>query len=204
MSAVFRSLLLLLAPVAFAQQSLPGISSQFFDIPRVPLVDSGELRFGVQFSKFEAKDANGRTWRVEDLTGKFTLLYIWSTLEARTEDRFDRYSRLTSYVNLAELQRFYDKVKTSRNIQVLTFCRDYESGDSVRAQDYMKAKGYDFPVITDYVAIHQLFDGNSPWVLHDRTLWSGHWVINPHGQLAYPVRSWSFGRLLFELERAAN
>ena len=37
------------------------------------------LRFEVQVPPFEAKDIAGRTWRLEDLRGKLTLIYVWNT-----------------------------------------------------------------------------------------------------------------------------
>jgi peroxiredoxin len=200
MVTVLRVLLLLMAPIALAEQASSPVG--FLPLPPKSS-DSGELRFGEQLPKFEAKDTSGRTWRLEDLRGKFTLIYIWSTVEARLQDPFDRYPGVVNFLELPELQRFFDKVRNSENLQVLTFCRDYESGDYMRAQDYMKEKHYTFPVITDYVSISKLFDGNRPWVLQDQSLWSHQWIVNPEGRLAYPVRAWSFGRLLFEVERAA-
>ena len=179
-----------------AQQS----SSPFLSVP--PAVHDGELRFGPQLPELETKDILGRNWRLEDLRGKFTLLYFWSMAEARLQDRFDHAPHgILEFLDLPEVQRFHDKSKGAGNVQVLTFCVDYESGDFTRAQDYMKRTGYTFSVVTDYVtlahlrlAINKLFPGE--WV-------GGPWLINPAGQLAPPVHSWSLGRLLFEVERLA-
>jgi hypothetical protein len=189
MDAVGRALLLLIVPVALAQQpSSPATDTQspFLSIPPV----SYALRFGAQLPEFEAKDISGRTWRSEDLRGKFTLIYIWHTFWARDADAHPRATR--GLLDLPELQRFYDKVKNAKNIQVLAFCKDY---DYTHAPDYMKHTSYTFPVIADWVLIKKLFpeaEGRPPY-----------WLVNPEGRLSYPSRSWSFGGFLYEVERAA-
>jgi hypothetical protein len=67
---------------------------------------------------------------------------------------------------------------------------------SSHAHDYMKEKKYTFPVIADWALITKLFkigEGHFPeW-----------WLVNPEGRLSYPIRQWSFGRFLFEVERTA-
>jgi peroxiredoxin len=198
-------LLLLAFAQALAQQPQAGDGqSPFFSVPSAVSANSGALRFGAKLPEFEARDTSGRIWHLADLRGKFTLLYIWSTAEARMQDPFDRYPHVVEFLQLPELQRFYDEAKNSKNIQVLTFCRDYESGDAMRAQDYMKQKQYNFPVVTDYLSIGGLFTGNTPWVWKEQPSGSRYWIVNPEGQLAYPVRSWSFGHLLDEIERIAG
>jgi hypothetical protein len=175
--------------VALAQQpSAPAMNTQSPFLP-VPAVSSA-LRFGAQLPEFEAKDISGRTWRSEDLRGKFTLIYVWHTFWAREVDAHPRAAR--GFLDLPELQRFYDKVRNGRNIQVLAFCRDY---DYMHAHDYMKQKKYTFPVIADWVLINKLFpeaEGRPPY-----------WLVNQEGRLSYALRSWSFGGLLYEVERAA-
>jgi hypothetical protein len=185
MIPVRRVLLLLIVPIALAQQpSSPTTDTQspFLSIP--PAVSDG-LRFGTQLPEFEAKDINGRTWRFEDLRDKFTLIYIWHTFDARVQG----VSGLPADRDLAELQRFYDKVRNVKNIQVLTFCMDY---DYMHAHDYMNQKKYTFPVVADRVLINKLFPETGP----------GAKIVNPEGRLSYPFRFWSFGRLLFEVEGA--
>jgi peroxiredoxin len=109
-----------------------------------------------QFPEFEAKDISGRTWRLEDLRGKFTVIYFWHTFEARKADTLDPQARqrVQALPDLPEVQRFYDKVRTAKNLQVLTFCSDY---DYTHAPAYMKEKQYTFPVIADWVLIEKLF-----------------------------------------------
>ena len=189
MIATGRALIWIVVPVALAQQpSSPATDTQspFLSIPAV----SYALRFGAQLPEFEAKDINGRTWRSEDLHGKFTLIYIWHTFWAREADTHPRAN--PNLLDLPELQRFYDKVRNAKNIQVLAFCKDY---DYMHAHDYMKQTKYTFPVIADWVLIKKLFpeaEGRPPY-----------WVVNPEGRLSYPLRSWSFGGLLYKVERAA-
>jgi peroxiredoxin len=177
---------------ALAQQassSTTGNGSPFLSIPPV----SEGLRFEAQLPPFEAKDIAGRTWRLEDLRGKLTLVYIWQTFEARAVDAHDASLRevIPGLSDLPEVQRFYDEAKHTKNIQVLTFCRDY---DYTHASEYMKEKKYSFPVIADWVLSKKLFPnggGNPPY-----------WVIDRDARLSYPVRSWSLGRVLYEIERA--
>jgi hypothetical protein len=123
--------------------------AQFGSVP--PAVPDS-LQFGAQLPDFEAKDIAGRIWRLEDLRGKFTLVYIWGTFEARATDAHD--PRLRALVrglpDQPELQRFYDTVKSGNRIQVLSFCRDY---DYTHAPEYMKQAGYTFPVIADWTLI---------------------------------------------------
>jgi hypothetical protein len=73
--AVFRAALFLAGPVL-----LDLGQAQFGSVP--PAM-SDLLQFGAQLPDFEAKDIAGRTWRLEDLRGKYTLVYIWGTFEAR-------------------------------------------------------------------------------------------------------------------------
>jgi hypothetical protein len=183
MIAVFRAVLLLAVPMVSAQplpSPAPNAQSPFLSVP--PAV-SDTLRFGSQLPGFEAKDISGRTWRSEDLRGKLTVVYIWDTFQGRVGP--------PAFRDLPELQRFYDKVRNSKSIQVLTFCNDY---DYMHAHDFIQREKYTFPVIADWVLVKKLFARDG------LTLQS---VINPEGRLSYPFRSWSLGRVLFEVERAA-
>jgi peroxiredoxin len=192
MVAIFRPLLLLIVPVALAQQPTSPATDTQSPFLSIPHAASGGLRFGAQLPEFDAKDISGQTWRFEDLRGKLTLIYIWNTFEARATDRLDPHKResFLGLPDLPELQRFYDKVRNAKDIQVLTFCTDH---DYMHAHDYMKQQKYTFPVIADWVLINKLFPraGGQP----------PYWVVNPEGRLSYPFRSWSFGSLLFEVEK---
>ena len=180
---IFRPLALLLVPIALAQQlPLAGTDprSPFLSVPPAA---SDALRFGAQLPQFETQDIHGRTWRLEDLLGKFTIVYIWTTFEARLQGL----QRLPASRDLAELQRFYDKVANAKNIQVLAFCRD----DYIQAYKYMNEKLYTFPVIADNALVNKLFP-DAGW---------GTRIIHPEGRLSYPFRSWTFGGVLFEIEK---
>ena len=161
--------------------------SPFLSIPS----PSEGLRFETQLPPFEARDIAGRTWRREDLHGKLTLIYVWHTFEARGVDSHAASIRqvIPGLSDLPEVQRFFNEVKQTKNIQVLTFCRDY---DYTHASEYMKEKRYSFPVIADWVLINKLFpDGTNP----------PYSVVDRNARLASPLRSWSLGRVLYELER---
>jgi peroxiredoxin len=208
------SVLCVVAGLAVAQESPTSAADKHSPFISVPSAASDQFQFDTRFPDFEAQDINGRTWRARDLQGKFTLIYIWNTLSARSLDAYRR-PRLPQGVtvtpNLPELQRFYNKVKNSGNIQVLTFTTDY---DYMHSHEYMKEKNYSFPVIADWVLIGKLFPkdtcklvcsgGPIPSPSPDAgNLASPQWVVNPQGRLSYPFRSWSLGRLLFEIEKAA-
>jgi hypothetical protein len=190
----FVGLFLMAAATVLAQQASSPTrenGSPFLSIPPVP----EGLRFEAQLPLFEAKDIDGRTWRLEDLRGKLTLIYIWNTFEARAVDAHPASIRdvIHGLSDLPEVQRFYDEVRQSRNIQVLTFCSDH---DYTHAPEYMKETKYSFPVIADWVLIKKLFPkaGGSP----------DYWVVDRDAQLSFPVRSWSLGHVLYEIERVAS
>jgi hypothetical protein len=190
----FVGLFLMTVAAVLAQQAsspTTGNGSPFLSIPPV----SEGLRFEAQLPPFEAKDIAGRTWRLEDLRGKLTLIYIWYTFEARGVDAHEASVRevIHGLSDLPEVQRFYNEVRHTKNIQVLTFCRDY---DYTHASEYMKEKKYFFPVIADWMLIKKLFPnaGGSP----------PYWVVDPEGRLSDPLHSWSFGRALYEIELAGS
>jgi hypothetical protein len=187
-------LFLLPLTVVLAQQPpSPTNDNQSPFLSLQPIIPDN-FQFGEKLPDFEARDINGRIWRFEDLQGKFTLVYIWDTFEARAADKLNSHGRETvrGLPNLLEIQRFFSKQKIGSNIQVLTFCRDY---DYTHAHDYMLEKQYYFPVIADWRLVNKLF----PNVVQDYQL-----VINPEGRLSNSFRSWSLGRVLFELERIGD
>jgi hypothetical protein len=180
---ILRGALLLILPAALAQQP----SSPFVSVPVRP---SDTLQFGAPLPDFEAADIHGHTWRTRDLHGKFTLICIWGTFFARAADRLDPHARANLRFlldpDLPGLQRFYDRVKDAPNLQVLTFCKDY---DYTHAPEYMQERQYTFPVIADWVLLKKLFPEGG-----------NYRVIDPQGRVSYPFRSWTFGRILMEIE----
>jgi peroxiredoxin len=196
----FRALLFLAGAIAGAQQ-VPGPAAEgnspFLSV--APVLDA--LRFETPFPDFEAKDTEGRVWRSADLRGKLTVVDIWSTFGG------------VHNVEHPELQRFYDKVKNSGRIQVLTFCTDF---DYTHAPVYMKQNNYTFPVVADWSLARKLFGsvgnlskaGYSASTLRSENpgcpqRFPEQWVINGDVRLSSQFCSWSFGRILMEVERAA-
>jgi len=57
-------------------------------------------------------------------------------------------------------------------------------------------------VIADWMLIRKLFGRGNP-AGGRLGLMSLIWVVDPQGRVSEPFRSWSFGRVLFEVERAA-
>ena len=201
-----RAFFFFAAAAAGAQQiSNPTTDNQSPFLPVAPVVPD-TLRFEAQIPDFEAKDIAGRTWRSADLRGRLTVIDIWSTFGGVHNEEHP------------ELQRFYEKIKNSQSIQILTFCTDY---DYTHAPVYMKQRSYTFPVIADWELTRKLFgtDGNLAMVLQ----WPGwqsagrqpqaqscalhfpeQWVINAEGRLSARFCWWTLGRILLEVERAAQ
>ena len=121
----------------------------------VPEAASDALQFGAALPEFEAKDIAGRTWRLADLKGKYTLVHLWDTGTARAKERVAAPVGVFRMLpNLAEIQRVHEEVKPSGRVQVLTFCMDY---DYTHAPEFMKGKPYDFPVFNDFLLPRKLF-----------------------------------------------
>lgn len=168
-----------LVSIGYAQQPSAVAASAESPFQAVPVrAPEDTLRFVTELPEFEAKDIDGRVWQSADLRGKLTLIDVWSTFcgPCRKEH--------------PELQRFYEKAKNTPNLQVLTFCMDY---DYMHAHVYMKEKQYTFPVIADWKLVKKLFpsEGGLPQ----------QWVIDGQGRRSAPFRSWTLGRILIELER---
>jgi thiol-disulfide isomerase/thioredoxin len=138
------------------------------------------LTFTSQIPDFEANALDGRTWRLSDLTGKVTLIDIWSTNcgPCRKEH--------------PELQALYNESSLTRGLQILTFALD---DDPARVRSYMAQKRYTFPVIVNPPLSVRLItsDGGIP----------KQFVINQQGRLSEPFLSWSLGRIFLEAARFA-
>lgn len=171
---------------------LVGIVAQAQEFSAVPPAVSDSLVFQDPLAPFEVKDIAGRTWRNEDLRGKYTLVYLWNTFTARGRDKFTPTAGVLRVLpDMAEVQRAQDEAARSQNVQVLAFCTDY---DYTHAPEYLKGKPYNFPVIADWQVVRKLFGGSSGMYL----------VIDPEGRLSQPFRSWSFARVALEVQRAAS
>ena len=90
-------------------------------------------------------DLSGHTWNLKDLQGKVVVIDVWATwcVPCRQE--------------LPEIQKLYTSSTTRRDIQILTFNTDEETG---RVLPFIKAAGYTFPVLLakDYLATANLSD----------------------------------------------
>jgi hypothetical protein len=188
-------LLVLALGVAQAQESnRPPDAMALSAIPPAA-VDS--LRFDRDLPNIDIHDIQGRVWRPEDFRGKFTLVYVWHTFEARAVDAHsgrghDQLLREEGLPDLREVQRFCDRAKATGKLQVLTLCCDY---DYTHAPEYMREAGFSFPVVADWKVIDKL--------LGTDVRYSRYSVISPDGKLSAPFQSWTLGRVLFELEAIA-
>ena len=144
----------------------------------IPPAVSDTLSFRTPLADFEARDIAGRTWRLADFEGRLTVISIFAgwCLPCRAEAPL--------------VQSLSDEMGANGKIQVLTFSLDR---DPEVTRSYMKEKGYTFPVIVDPELEQRLFpsEGGIP----------KSWVIDRQGRRSEPFRSWSFGRIVLEVER---
>jgi thiol-disulfide isomerase/thioredoxin len=106
---------------------------------------------------FELSDLSGKTWRLKELEGKTILISVWATWCTPCE------------AELPHLEKFYEKVKSRSDIQVLTFDIDEDLG---LVAPYLKDKGYTFPVLPAYSTVVSLLDGY---------MIPQNWIVDPHG-----------------------
>jgi thiol-disulfide isomerase/thioredoxin len=162
------------ASATFAQQS---ITFETVSTPR----PTDSLVFRTPLPDFEVHDLAGRRWRSADLRDKFTVVQIWSTSCAPCREEHPA------------LQRFFDETRAMKNVQVLTFALD---ADPNTVRRYLKEKGYTFQVVVDQELEPRLFPaaGGIPKTF----------VIGPDGRRSDAFQSWTFGRILMELEKLAK
>jgi thiol-disulfide isomerase/thioredoxin len=150
----------------------------FESVAAPPATDS--LAFRTPLPNFSVRDLAGRTWRSADLRDKLTVVQIWGTycLPCREEH--------------PALQRFYDETRPMKNVQVLTFALDSDPSQVMR---YMKEKGYTFQVVVDKDE-PKLFPaaGGIPKTF----------VVGPDGRRSDAFQTWTFGRILMEVEKLAK
>lgn len=166
----------LASSLVFAQSQGASASKQPLEpMPPHPL---GVLQFQSPVAEFSQQDLTQKTWRVADLRGKFTVLLIWCTTLPEQN------------ILLPEAQRFHDKTKNSKTLQLLTLALD---ADREALFQYVQQHQYTFPV---------LYGWHLPDSLRSRTEELPYYVIvDPAGRHSNFVGSWSFGRLLYEAER---
>lgn len=102
------------------------------------------IEFTTALPGFSAKDLTGRTWQLRDLNGKVTLVNYWATWCGPCRGEHPR------------LQELYDAIRGRQDLQILTVSVD-ESPSAAR--DYIKEKGYAFPVLHAPELADRLF----PW-----------------------------------------
>ncbi len=100
------------------------------------------LNFTQPLPEFAVKDLSGRVWRLTDLLGKGTLINFWATWCGPCRGEHP------------EIQKLHDRLKAGSKMQVLTFSVDDDPG---RVVEYIKEKGYTFPVIHSPVLANKLF-----------------------------------------------
>ena len=112
-----------------------------------------------QIPDFELSDMSGRTWKLKELGGKTLLINLWATWcgPCRAE--------------LPHLEKFYEKVKDRKDIQILTFDLDEDLGV---VAPYLKEKGYTFPVLPAFSTVVSLLDGfdiPQTWLVDPQGVW---------------------------------
>ena len=95
--------------------------------------------------EFSAKDLSGRMWQLGDLTGKATFVNLWATWCGPCRGEH------------SSIQKLQEMLKDRKDVQLLTISVD-DSPDAVT--EYLKEKGYTFPVINAPELADKLF----PWV----------------------------------------
>lgn len=107
-----------------------------------PVTSFASLEFRGVLPAFEAKDLNGRTWRLADLKGKVTLVDVWATWCGPCRAAHP------------QIQQLYERLKGRADIQILSLSID----DAVYpAATYMKAMRFGFPVIVSKEVTEMLF-----------------------------------------------
>ncbi len=117
-----------------------------------------------QIPDFELSDMAGRTWKLKELGGKALLINLWATWCGPCQ------------AELPHLEKFYEKVKDRKDIQILTFDLDEDLG--VLAP-YLKEKGYTFPVLPAFSTVVSLLDGFAipqTWVVDPQGVWQSKQV----------------------------
>lgn len=168
------------AAALLAQQGTTVENSPFQTVPPAPVV-SDSLTFSTIVPIFEATDLNGKVWRSSDFRDKVTLVSIWGVycLPCRAEQ--------------PALQDFFNTIHSTNKVQVITFCLDTQPN---RVLSYMRKQGYTFPVIVSNDVETKLFPiaGGIPKTF----------VIGPNGRRTEPFKSWTFGRILLEVDKIAK
>jgi len=167
--------LLVLAATVWGQGKAP-----FEAVPAAPL---DRMVFQAPLPEFESRDLLDRSWGLESLRGKLTVVDIWAVNCGPCRKAHP------------ELQRFHEKATRLRDVQVLSLSVDE---DRELVIDYMAARRFTFPVIVSERLVERLF----PWQLNPNAGIPQVWVVDESGRRSAPFRSWNLNRVLIEIEKA--
>jgi hypothetical protein len=171
----------LASSLVLAQSQDASASKQ--PLKSLPPQASEVLQFQSPVAEFSQHDLTQKTWRVADFRGKFTVLLIWSVPPPPS----GRWLDMRSTMVLPEAQRFYDETKNSKTLQLLTLGMD---ADRAALLQYVQQHHYTFPVLYGWHLADSLGSVSGDYLL-----------VDPAGRRSNIIRSWSFGRLLYEAER---
>jgi hypothetical protein len=146
------------------------------------LVSGRRLKYQEPLADFKATDLQGRTWRLDDLKGKATLINTWSAEGGLLEDH-------------VPLEALYERIKERKDIQVLTFCGDL---NPYLAERHINENGYKFPTVISRTLVERLFpDSGRPGPMR----W---WIIDAQGRRSAAFRFVNPGLALLEMAAAAR
>ncbi len=105
-----------------------------FVLTRHEGVNTQRAVVGLDAPSFELKDPEGRTWKLSDFKGKVVLLNFWATwCDSCKEEN-------------PSLQKLIDAEKGN---EALAFISVLYRDDALKAKEYMKGNGLNFPFLID-------------------------------------------------------
>jgi len=111
-----------------------------------------------ELPRFDLKDMQGKSWRLQELGGKSLLINLWATWCGPCK------------AELPKLQQLYTQIKERKDVQVLSFNIDGEVG---LVEPYLKEHGYSFPVIPAYDFVNASLDVMGI---------PQNWIVDPAGK----------------------
>jgi thiol-disulfide isomerase/thioredoxin len=151
---------------------------------KVPWPEPRPPSFVKELPEFSIADLAGRTWELRNLKGKATFINFWATWCGPCRGEHPG------------IQELYDRTRERADVQVLTFSVD---DDAASARQYMKEKGYTFPV----VCAPELADKLFPYAGLPTSF-----VVNPQGMrtslYGFSTDSSGVGRLIEFLAKVAR
>ena len=111
-----------------------------------------------ELPRFDLKDMQGKSWRLQELGGKTLLINLWATWCGPCK------------AELPKLQQLYTQIKDRKDVQLLSFNIDGEVG---LVEPYLKEHGYSFPVIPAYDFVNAALDVMGI---------PQNWIVDPAGK----------------------